>query len=187
MCCIRSIILSAAHGTPDASPTTRSKLCRAERPRTVKFCRFLPACPSTRSVRIDDDVVPAVDAVDPDLEVSPLLLSHTTQRADNEPCHETPGRRRGGQVVRTPWAVAGAFSGRIVAAGNITEWRGLPADVGVLTEGRQRGRGLAGRLVGTMVADVLPSVGIVRYRALASNIASLSVARRLGFEPNGQN
>jgi RimJ/RimL family protein N-acetyltransferase len=76
---------------------------------------------------------------------------------------------------------------RVVAAGNMTEWRGLPADVGVLTAPSRRGRGLASRLVGTMVADALPAVGVVRYRALASIVASLAVAERLGFEPYGQN
>jgi RimJ/RimL family protein N-acetyltransferase len=77
--------------------------------------------------------------------------------------------------------------GRVVAAGNMTEWRHLPADVGVLTSTADRGRGLAGRLVGAMVSAALPDVGVVRYRALASNAASLAVARRLGFEPYGQN
>jgi RimJ/RimL family protein N-acetyltransferase len=38
-----------------------------------------------------------------------------------------------------------------------------------------------------MVADALPAVGVVRFRALASNVASLAVAERLGFEPYGQN
>ena len=69
----------------------------------------------------------------------------------------------------------------------MTEWRGLPSDVGVLTEPSQRGRGFASRLVGTMVADALLVAGVVRYRALASNGASLAVAERLGFEPYGQN
>ena len=76
---------------------------------------------------------------------------------------------------------------RVFAAGNMTDWRGHPADVGVLTEPSQRRRGLAGRLVGAMVADALPQVGVVRYRALASNVASIAVAQRLGFEPYGQN
>ena len=77
--------------------------------------------------------------------------------------------------------------GRVAAAGNLTEWRGLPADVGVLTSPAERGQGLAIRVVATMVAAALPAVGVVRYRALASNVASLAVARRLGFEPYGQN
>jgi RimJ/RimL family protein N-acetyltransferase len=77
--------------------------------------------------------------------------------------------------------------GHVVAAGNMTGWRGVPADVGVLTDPLQRGRGLACRLVATMVANALASTDVVRYRALVSNAASLAVARRLGFEPYGQN
>lgn len=77
--------------------------------------------------------------------------------------------------------------GQVVVAGNMTEWRGLPADVGVLTRPDRRRHGLAGRLVGSMVAAALPEVGVARYRALTSNLPSLNVARRLGFEPYGQN
>lgn len=69
----------------------------------------------------------------------------------------------------------------------MTEWRGVPADVGVLTDPSQRNRGIAGRLAGAMAADALPIVGVARYRALASNAASLAVARRIGFEPYGEN
>ncbi|MGI8632703.1 MAG: GNAT family N-acetyltransferase [Solirubrobacterales bacterium] len=75
----------------------------------------------------------------------------------------------------------------VVAVGTMTEWRRLPADVGVLTHPMRRGQGLARRLVGAMVAESLPSVGVVRYRALVSNGASLAVARRLGFDAYGQN
>lgn len=76
---------------------------------------------------------------------------------------------------------------QVVAAGNMTEWRGRPADVGVLTAPNQRGRGRARRLVSAMVTAALPSIGVARYRALASNTASLAVARRLGFVEYGQN
>lgn len=77
--------------------------------------------------------------------------------------------------------------GQVVAAGNLTEWRGRPADVGVLVGPADRGRGRARRLVGAMVIAALPTVGVVRYRALASNAASLAVARHLGFVEYGQN
>jgi GNAT superfamily N-acetyltransferase len=76
---------------------------------------------------------------------------------------------------------------QVVAAGNLTDWRGVPADVGVLTDPSHRRRGLARLLVGAMVADALPTVGVVRYRALVANVASLAIATRLGFEPHGQN
>ena len=69
----------------------------------------------------------------------------------------------------------------------MTDWRGLPADVVVLTRPDARRRGLAGRVAPTMIADALPEAIVVRYRALVTNLASLAVARRLGFEPYGQN
>ncbi len=57
----------------------------------------------------------------------------------------------------------------------------MPADVGVVTHPAFRGRGLARRLVSYMVADQLPSVGVVRYRALQTNLAALVIATSLGF------
>jgi len=77
--------------------------------------------------------------------------------------------------------------GQVVAAGNMTEWRGLPADVGVLVSPVARGRGVASRLAGAMINDGLPAVGVVRYRALSTNAASLRVAERLGFVRYGGN
>lgn len=76
---------------------------------------------------------------------------------------------------------------KIVAAGNMTDWRGAPADVGVLVHPSQRGQSFAVRLVGAMVDTALPRVGAVRYRALATNDASLSIAATLGFERYGGN
>ncbi len=77
--------------------------------------------------------------------------------------------------------------GRLVAAGNMTAYRGRPADVGLVTRPDARGRGLAKRLAVKMVSDALPAVGIVRYRALITNAASLRVAHALGFEEMGKN
>jgi RimJ/RimL family protein N-acetyltransferase len=77
--------------------------------------------------------------------------------------------------------------GRLVAAGNMTPYRGLPADVGLVTRPDARGRGLAKRLAATMVWDALSDVGIVRYRALVTNVASLRIAESLGFERRGEN
>lgn len=77
--------------------------------------------------------------------------------------------------------------GRLVAAGDMTDYRGRPADVGVITHPAMRGRGLARRLVSYMVSTHLPAAGVVRYRALTTNYASLAVARPLGFIGRGQN
>jgi len=81
----------------------------------------------------------------------------------------------------------GREGGRLVAAGNMTDFRGMPADVGVVTHPAFRRRGLARRLVSRMTTDQLPDVGVVRYRALHTNLASLGVAGSLGFIGRGEN
>lgn len=79
-----------------------------------------------------------------------------------------------------------SVDGVLVAAGNLTDWRGSPADVGLLTHPDHRRRGLATQVAGTMVADWLPEAGLIRYRALTTNVPSLTIARRIGFEGYGQ-
>jgi predicted GNAT family acetyltransferase len=74
-----------------------------------------------------------------------------------------------------------------VAAGNMTDYRAVLADVGVITHPRFRGRGFAQRLVSHMTQEQLPAVGVMRYRALQTNLASLAVARSLGFIGRGEN
>jgi len=76
---------------------------------------------------------------------------------------------------------------RVVAAGNMTQWRGVPSDVGVLVAPAERGRGFASQLVGAMLDDSLPKIEVVRYRALSTNAASLAVAERIGFKRYGGN
>jgi hypothetical protein len=75
--------------------------------------------------------------------------------------------------------------GRLAAAGNLTLFRGYPADVGLLT--RPAARGLARQIAIQMIGDALPAAGIIRYRALATNSPSLTIARSLGFAGYGQN
>ena len=77
----------------------------------------------------------------------------------------------------------GIDQGGLVAAGNLTLFRGYPADVGLLTHPAARGRGLAKKIAG----DALPAAGIIRYRALAANSPSLAIARSLGFAGYRQN
>ena len=76
--------------------------------------------------------------------------------------------------------------GRLVAAGNLTPFRARPADVGLVTRPEARGRGLATSLTVRMVTDVLPHVGVVRYRALLTNAPSLRIAASLGFQEHGR-
>ena len=75
----------------------------------------------------------------------------------------------------------------LVAAGNLTLFRGYPADVGLLTHPAARGRGLARQIAVRMICDGLPAAGIIRYRALVTNASSLAIARSLGFAGYGQN
>jgi RimJ/RimL family protein N-acetyltransferase len=87
-----------------------------------------------------------------------------------------------------PDVMWGAFEGGPLSAmGNMTDFAGAPADVGLVTHPSARGRGLGTRLAGAMIADALPSIPVVRYRALETNVASIRVADRLGFVPDGGN
>lgn len=88
-----------------------------------------------------------------------------------------------------PDAVVYGFEedGWLAAAGNLTPFRGQPADIGLLTHPAARGRGLATRIAVQMIQDALSVAKIVRYRALAANTASLAIARSLGFAWHGQN
>lgn len=75
----------------------------------------------------------------------------------------------------------------LAAAGNMTAWRGAPGDVGLVTHPDRRREGLGRAVAATMVDDWLPAQGVIRYRALATNAASLAVAAALGFEGYGAN
>ena len=87
-----------------------------------------------------------------------------------------------------PVGIWGAFEGRELAAmGNMTDFGGSPGDVGLLTHPSFRGRGLGTGLAGAMITDALPTVPVIRYRALESNVPSLAVAAKLGFVPDGGN
>lgn len=75
----------------------------------------------------------------------------------------------------------------VLAMGNLTDFGGRPADVGLVTHPGRRGEGLATRLATAMLARCFETAEVARYRALATNAPSLAVARRLGFERYGEN
>ena len=59
-------------------------------------------------------------------------------------------------------------------------WHGMPT-IGVLTDLRARGRGLAGKVVTAAARDGLNRRAVVQYRAWRRNTASIAVALRCGF------
>jgi len=77
--------------------------------------------------------------------------------------------------------------GRLLAAGNMTPFRGLLADVGLITHLDHRGKGLAKAVASRMIMDALPEARLIRYRSRTANAASLAVALSLGFVGRGEN
>ena len=77
--------------------------------------------------------------------------------------------------------------GQIVAASNLTLWRGEVVDVGVLVDPAVAGRGLGTRVAAVAADAAFQTAGICRYRALETNAPSLRIAEKLGFTPYGRN
>lgn len=75
--------------------------------------------------------------------------------------------------------------GTLVAAGNLTDWRDVPSDVGLVTHPDHRGHGYGLRVAAHAARTAVADAGIARYRALAANLASRRIARRLGFVDYG--
>jgi len=59
-------------------------------------------------------------------------------------------------------------------------WHGMPT-IGVLTDPRARGQGLAGKVVAAAAREGLNRRAVVQYRAWRRNPASIAVAVRCGF------
>ncbi|SEA62619.1 GNAT family N-acetyltransferase [Leifsonia sp. 21MFCrub1.1] len=77
--------------------------------------------------------------------------------------------------------------GRLAAVSGLSDWMGQPSDIGVLTLPGLRGRGHGRRVAAAAVNDAIATAGIARWRSLAGNTASRSLARSLGFEDRGEN
>jgi hypothetical protein len=72
------------------------------------------------------------------------------------------------------------INGELQAVACLGRWHGMPT-IGVLTDPRARGRGLAGLVVSAAARDGLNSRAVVQYRASRRNTASIAVAVRCGF------
>ncbi|MGZ4460380.1 MAG: GNAT family N-acetyltransferase [Nocardioidaceae bacterium] len=76
---------------------------------------------------------------------------------------------------------------RCLAAANLTDFDGVPADVGVVTHPAARGRGLGLAVTAAAARAAIATHGLARWRALHTNRASRALARRLGFTDYGGN
>ncbi|HET7735386.1 MAG TPA: GNAT family N-acetyltransferase [Nocardioidaceae bacterium] len=96
-------------------------------------------------------------------------------------------------VSRKKWEASGfadhvevAFAvrsgGELAAAANLTTFRGVPSDVGVLTHPKYRGKGFSSRVARAAAAYAVRNHGLARYRSETDNIRSRSVSKALGFE-----
>jgi GNAT superfamily N-acetyltransferase len=70
--------------------------------------------------------------------------------------------------------------GDLQAVACLGMWHGMPT-IGVLTDPKARGRGLAGMVVTEAVREGLNRRAVVQYRAWRRNTASIAVALRCGF------
>ena len=70
--------------------------------------------------------------------------------------------------------------GELHAVACLGMWHGMPT-IGVLTDPRARGRGLAGLVVTAAAREGLNRRAVVQYRARRRNPASIAVAVRCGF------
>ena len=79
--------------------------------------------------------------------------------------------------------VFGCFAGdRLAAAGMLERWGDRLLHVGIVTHPGYRGRGYGNALVSAMTAYGLATGGVMRYRTLPANLASVGIARALGFQ-----
>lgn len=89
--------------------------------------------------------------------------------------------------IGAPGSMAfGCFLGAELAAAGMLAPRGVVRRVGIVTHPGYRGRGYGRAVVSAMTRVALHEGAIPHYQTLASNVASLAVARALGFHEYGQ-
>ena len=71
----------------------------------------------------------------------------------------------------------------VVAAAVLNPWRDVPSDIGVVVADSHRGRGLGTTVAAHATSYAVRKHAIARWRAATRNVASMQIARRLGFEP----
>ncbi|MDQ6848173.1 MAG: hypothetical protein M3019_11440 [Candidatus Dormibacteraeota bacterium] len=80
----------------------------------------------------------------------------------------------------------GCFVGdQLVCAGTLTPFRGMPANIGVLTHPAHRNQGFGTATVSALTADALVDSRTAQFRVLAENRPALRIARVLGYVEDG--
>jgi GNAT superfamily N-acetyltransferase len=80
----------------------------------------------------------------------------------------------------------GCFAGgELVSAGTLTPFRGLAANIGVLTHPAHRNQGYGTAMVSTLTQHALTESRTAQFRALEENRAALRIARVLGYVEDG--
>jgi GNAT superfamily N-acetyltransferase len=96
-------------------------------------------------------------------------------------CGPTAWEHSGIDPARPP--VFGCFAGdRLAAAGMLERWGDRLLHVGIVTHPGYRGRGYGKAVVSAMSAYGLATGGVMQYRTLHANLASVGIARALGFQ-----
>jgi RimJ/RimL family protein N-acetyltransferase len=75
--------------------------------------------------------------------------------------------------------------GELVCAGTLTPFRGLPANIGVLTHPSHRNQGYGTAMVSALSAAALAAGPTAQFRVLEENRAALRIARVLGYVEDG--
>ncbi|MFT4011123.1 MAG: GNAT family N-acetyltransferase [Nocardioidaceae bacterium] len=133
------------------------------------------------------------------LRVSPLVTHYFTDQAVEMPTkverivpadiadwRELVSRKKweaSGFAQQVEVAYGVRAQGDLAAASNLTLFRGVPSDVGVLTHPKYRGKGYASRVAKAATSYAVGNHEIARFRGNAEDPRSASIAEALGFEP----
>ena len=90
-----------------------------------------------------------------------------------------------GYVPDSQGLFARTDDGRLVGLAHYEVWGGKIAQIGVIVERAARGSGVGQEVVTAAVNDALKNGLIPQYRTLLSNVPSMKIAKRLGFEHFG--
>jgi GNAT superfamily N-acetyltransferase len=100
------------------------------------------------------------------------------------------------QVTEDDWVDAGFAvpgrrdygcfdDGQLVCAGTLTPFRGVHANIGVLTHPAHRNRGFGTAMVSTLTSEALTRGDAAQFRALEESRAAIRIARLLGYVEDG--